>query len=54
MTQCILCSTDLYLERETCIHGIVHCQACGIDLEIAAVEPELVLQLSGDDIHWGE
>lgn len=54
MTECIVCSSDLYIQEETEVHEIVICDACGIDLEVVEVDPELVFRMSQDDIHWGE
>jgi hypothetical protein len=51
---CILCSTEIYFQTETRPHATIQCDGCGVELEITTVEPELTLQLSGDDIHWGE
>jgi len=54
MTECIVCSSDLYVQEETEVRGIVLCDACGIDLEVAEVYPELVFRMPEDDIYWGE
>ena len=54
MTNCINCSTELYIQKETELHSIVLCDACGMDLEIASVDPDLILQIPQDDMYWGE
>jgi lysine biosynthesis protein LysW len=54
MTHCINCSSQLYIQLETRRHSIVLCDACGMDLEVASVEPDLVLQIPQDDLYWGE
>ena len=54
MTECIVCSSELNLQNETTLNGIVLCDSCGVDLQITAVDPAIEFRLPEDDIYWGE